>query len=121
MADITKDLSSELCVCGRFAWKVHCPFCGSSQTYALKQRDFVTRSPGGVVELTVHQCRKCGNKFNDDEWQLRCRAPNVILSKVGRRAAAPSENVVMNPKVPEYTMNAAERALEELKKKKGWT
>ena len=40
-----------------------------------RKQDSVTRPDGTEVTLRVFRCRKCGQLFNDDDWQLRCQAP----------------------------------------------
>lgn len=118
MADITKDLENDFCLCGRHAWRVHCPHCGSYHTYAYTARDSVTRQDGHIERLTTYRCRRCAARFNDDDWKLRCSAPNVILlnNKAGRR---PSEDKPVHfesiEEVPEHMRNA----LEIIRKKRG--
>jgi hypothetical protein len=50
----------------------------------------VIRSDGTTARLTVYRCRRCAAVFNDDDWKLRCGAPNILLTsggKAGRKAA----------------------------------
>jgi hypothetical protein len=111
MVDTTKDLENDLCHCGRYAWKCHCPHCGSYHNYAVKQRDTVA----GRV-LVVHQCRHCGAKFNDDDWMLRCEAPHALLSTRGRKPKLePTPQFENLNDIPEVYRNG----LEALKKKRG--
>lgn len=111
MVDTTKDLASDLCICGRFAWRAHCPHCGSYHNYAIKQRDVIA----GRV-LVVHQCRHCGAKFNDDEWMLKCAAPHVTLvTRAGRKPLDKAVKFESLDEVPEQLLNA----LEIVKKKRG--
>jgi phage terminase large subunit GpA-like protein len=70
---------TDTCQCGRLAWKVHCPMCGSTDCYAFsisRRFDRVTRPNGQVMRLGCYRCRKCVHQFNDDDWKLRCVAPS---------------------------------------------
>ena len=84
---MSQDLETDFCICGRYAWRVHCPHCGSYHNYSYTRRDTVTRPDRSVVQLTVYRCRRCAATFNDDDWKLRCAAPNIALvSRSGRKA-----------------------------------
>lgn len=109
---MTKDLESELCICGRYSWKCHCPFCGSYHNYALKKRDIVAGRA-----LVVHQCRHCGAKFNDDDWMVRCAAPHISLfGKTGRKPVLDKPiHYESLEEVPEQMRNA----LDIIKRKRG--
>lgn len=117
MVDINKDLENDLCLCGRYAWRVHCPHCGSYHTYSYTRRDSVTRDNNVIEHLTVYRCRRCAAVFNDDEWKIRCAAPHVeLMSQRGRKPSEPTpakfESV---EEIPQQMLNA----LEILKKKRG--
>lgn len=107
--------SPELCHCGRLATRVHCPNCGSYHVRAFAERhDYETRPDGTVVELKVYRCRgTCGDIFNEDAWQLRCKAlPTALGRPVKERA--PLNNA------PDFVSQGSEemmRVLEELKRK----
>jgi DNA-directed RNA polymerase subunit RPC12/RpoP len=111
-------LDTDFCLCGRFAWRVHCPHCGSYHTYSYTRKDIVTRAGGTVAHLTVYRCRRCASTFNDDDWKLRCSAPNVALTtRAGRKSAdevAPTK-FESEEQIPEPMRNA----LELLKKQRG--
>lgn len=111
MADTTRDLETDLCICGRHAWRCHCPHCGSLHNYALKKRDSVAGRA-----LVVHQCRHCGARFNDDDWKLRCAAPHVaLMTKAGRKPIDKQIKFESLDEVPEVMLNA----MNELKRKRG--
>lgn len=37
---------------------------------------------GQIVRLKTYRCRRCGEVFDDDDWQLNCRAPT--MKPIGR-------------------------------------
>jgi hypothetical protein len=120
MVDISKDLENDLCMCGRFAWRCHCPHCGSYHTYSYIRRDSVARGDGSIAHLTVYRCRRCASTFNDDDWKLRCAAPNIaLMSKAGRKPTdigKPTKFESLD-EVPE----AMRKMVEEIRKKRGIT
>jgi hypothetical protein len=63
------------CLCGRLATRAHCPNCGGYQTYAYANPQLITRPGGKRVKLKAFRCLVCGEMFNEDDWQLRCHAP----------------------------------------------
>lgn len=66
----------KICQCGReIGFRAHCPQCGSMKCYPLlRKMDTVTRPDGNTVDLRVWRCTRCSHRFNDDDWQLRCKA-----------------------------------------------
>jgi DNA-directed RNA polymerase subunit RPC12/RpoP len=92
MVDTSKDLENDVCICGRFAWRVHCPHCGAYHNYSYARRDVVTRQDQTVEHLTVYKCRRCAATFNDDDWKIRCKAPNIaLMTKAGRKPGETSQ------------------------------
>ena len=63
------------CLCGRLATRPHCPSCGSYETYAYLEPVTAIRHGGKKVNLKAFRCKVCGERFNDDNWQLDCHAP----------------------------------------------
>lgn len=55
--------------------KSHCPVCGSHYIVAYITRVEVKRANGKVEELRAYSCRRCGERFNDDD-RRNCRAPS---------------------------------------------
>jgi len=124
MVDKPVGLENDICECGRYKWKLHCPTCGSSECYAFspnKRVDTVTRPNGQIAYLTVYRCRKCASTFNDDDWRVRCAAPH---QRLGRRplATPPVERQRVNTKLgdlSEAPPNMLQNALTEILKKRG--
>jgi len=73
MPDSTEQ--GEECLCGRLATRPHCPSCGSYETYAYSEPVTAIRHGGKKVKLRAFRCKVCGERFNDDNWQLTCHAP----------------------------------------------
>jgi hypothetical protein len=111
----------DLCQCGRYAYKIHCPSCGSAVVLCYATRFNYAVHDGKDVKLRVFRCRKCGNQFNDDDWQLRCQAPSP---QRGASAVPPLEKG-MHPqaRIGEITDDATELLNSAAVKKvlKRWT
>jgi hypothetical protein len=104
-------LQNELCLCGRAAFKIHCPQCGCATVYGLASRaDVVTRPNGTTVTLRVYRCRKCTHLFNDDEWQLHCQAPPVNAAKMRQYTTHPDN------KLGDLTQESPDHLMEILQK-----
>src|SRR5215469_10443091 len=71
----TTEQVTQTCLCGRNASRAHCPACGSLDLYAYVHLGTVIRAGGKPEQIQVYRCRSCGERFNDDDWQLHCDAP----------------------------------------------
>ena len=77
----TRDQTAE-CSCGRLRIREHCPNCGSCNVLGYATRVTVNRGHGIKAHLKSYRCRRCGEIFNEDDWQLNCHAP--ALRPIGR-------------------------------------
>ena len=71
----TSEQVAPKCFCGRNANRPHCSRCGSVMLYAYTHLGTAIRAGGKPEQIQVYRCRSCGNRFNQDDWQLHCDAP----------------------------------------------
>lgn len=120
MVDTTVDLENDLCICGRFAWRVHCPHCGSYHNYSYTKRDSVTRQDNTVVHLCVHRCRRCAAVFNDDQWKLHCAAPHIVLTtRSGRKPTDAATSKPLHYESLDEAPDGLRQMVEEIRRKRG--
>lgn len=82
-------IQSDVCVCGRLTIKIHCPECGCQTIYGTAQKALVSDPTTGVQRtLRVFKCRRCSLYFNEDDWKLRCHAPDYRRSAPHYKARA---------------------------------
>lgn len=71
---MTDELIHEICTCGRYRQKPHCPTCGSYQANAFTRKETVNRGNQHIEHIRAYRCRMCALIFNDDD-RAHCQAP----------------------------------------------
>lgn len=73
------------CRCGRPSAFIHCPACGSTAFYALRERSSQATAitPKGVfISVRVFSCRACLETFSEDDCTRNCKAkPTAAFEK----------------------------------------
>jgi hypothetical protein len=65
------------CQCGRPNAYIHCPHCGSTSFYALREKSSqaVSVAPNGaVMSVRMFNCRACLDTFAEDDCSRNCKA-----------------------------------------------
>ena len=73
----SRNINQLLCHCGRYKDKRHCPNCGSTQGYALKQQiTILSKQTKQLITSNVYRCRNCNIPY-DDNWLFDCHATPI--------------------------------------------
>jgi hypothetical protein len=74
----------DICICGRFKTKPHCPYCGRLKIYGFSKPITRVNPINGEItdKVRLFRCEVCGRRFDNFQWQFDCKAPMASSARV---------------------------------------